>query len=774
MAKSETVHLDGQTISLSNLDKVLYPETGTTKGQVIDYYTRIASVMLPHMAGRPVTRKRWPNGVDAESFFEKNLAASAPKWIETHTVTISRRSVRYPVFDSVAGLAWAGQQAALELHVPQWRFVPGSGDDDERGAPTRLVFDLDPGDGVGLRECAEVARAIRDLVAGLGWSAFPVTSGSKGMHVYVPLDRQLASGGASTVAKEVATGLATTMPELVTATMAKAARPGKVFVDWSQNNPAKTTIAPYSLRGRAAPWVAAPRTWDELDDPELSQVRFDEVLTRVDSGGDLLAELDPALGDDPLTAYRSMRDASKTPEPVPISRPAVGRDDTFVIQEHHARRLHWDFRLERDGVLVSWALPKGIPDDPATNHLAVHTEDHPLEYATFAGTIPKGEYGGGAVSIWDSGTYETEKWRDDEVIVRLHGDRAQGRFALIRTKGGGTEREQWLIHRMKDQDDDAAAKPAGKRAPFPTGLKPMLASPGTLSDVDDTRWQFEGKWDGVRIIAEFRGGELVLRSRIGRDKTSDYDALGDLADRLEGHDVVLDGEVVAFDAQGVSSFQLLQNGGAPTYLVFDVLYLDGVSLLTKPLSDRRRVLDALATKTGIEVPPLLGGGADAAREHSLAQGWEGIVAKRTDSVYRPGKRGRTWLKIKNWHTQEVVVGGYTRGQGARSSTIGALLMGIHRPGGEEGGKLDYIGKVGTGFTERDLDELHGLLAPLERKTSPFAGDVPRADAKDPVWVTPKIVGEVRYFEWTSADRLRHPSWRGIRDDKNAYDVVRER
>ncbi|NLU85169.1 ATP-dependent DNA ligase [Rhodococcus sp. HNM0569] len=778
---SEHVEIGGRRLSLTNLDKVMYPATGTTKGQVIDYFTAVAPVMLPHLTGRPVTRKRWPDGVAAEPFFEKNLPQSAPAWIETHDVTISRRTVRYPVFDGVAGLAWAGQQAALELHVPQWRFeTDGKGAlTGERGPATRLVFDLDPGEGVGLTRCAEVARAIRDLVANLGWDAYPVTSGSKGIHVYVPLDRALEPGGASAVAKEVATGLQRTMPELVTATMAKAARGGKVFLDWSQNNPAKTTIAPYSLRGRTHPWVAAPRTWDELDDPKLAQLGYDEVLRRVDEHGDILAALDPSLdAKDPLDTYRSKRDASKTPEPVPVSRPAVGRGDTFVVQEHHASSLHWDFRLERDGVLVSWALPKGVPTSTRGNHLAVHTEDHPLEYATFAGTIPKGEYGGGTVEIWDSGTYVTEKWRDDEVIVYLEGERAQGRYALIQTNG-----DQWLIHRMKDQNPpegdtsksaskgaDEPSTPVGDKA-FPTDLRPMLATPGSLGDVDDERWAFEGKWDGIRILAELHDGTLTLLSRIGRDRLPDFPKLAALKDVLAGHDVVLDGEVVAYDATGVTSFQKLQNGGEPTYLVFDILYLDGVSLLRKSYEDRRRVLEALAAKAGggLDVPPRLEGTAEQAHDHSREQGWEGILAKRTDSVYLAGKRAKTWLKIKNWHTQEVIIGGFTRGQGARSHTLGALLMGIHGPDG----RLDYIGKVGTGFTEKDLDHLASLLTPLERKTSPFDTDVPRADAKDAVWVTPKIVGEVRYYEWTDADRLRHPSWRGVRDDKVADDVVRE-
>ncbi len=744
---------EGRRLNLTNLDKMLYPETGTTKADVVDYYVAVAPVMLPHVAGRPGTRKRWPEGVGGESFFEKNVASHAPKWLTRKTVHHKQRSVTYPVFDSVAALAWLGQQAALELHVPQWRLA-GS----VPGPATRIVFDLDPGEGVTLVQCAEVARLVRDMVGGLGWPAYPVTSGSKGIHLYVPLDRELAPGGASAVAKQVAINLETLHPDLVTATMAKAARGGRVFLDWSQNNQAKTTIAPYSLRGREQPWVAAPRTWDELDDPGLRQLRFDEVLARLDTAPDPLADLDPPRPEpDALTEYRGKRDPSRTPEPVPAAV-GSGPGNAFVIQEHHARRLHYDLRLERDGVLASWAVPKNLPDDPGRNNLAVRTEDHPLEYLTFHGVIPKGEYGAGSMTIWDTGSYETEKWRDDEVIVRLHGARVRGRYALIRTAGN-----QWLAHRMKDQGGQAGP-PSG----FPRDLEPMLATPGEVTGLDADEWAFEGKWDGYRAVAEIENGQLRLHSRSGRDITGDYPALADLTRVLDGHDVVLDGEVVACDPGGVTSFPLLRTGGTPQYFVFDVLYLDGVTLYRKPYADRRRVLDALAAATdGLIVPDVLRGNGSEALEESTRRGWEGVVAKRRNSVYVPGRRSPDWVKSKNWLTQDVVIGGWRLGKGARAGTFGSLLVGVH---GEAG--LEYVGRVGTGFDEPELADLSVALAGLRRRTTPFAGDVPREDARDAVWVTPKLVGEVRFREWTDAGKLWHPSWRGLRDDIDPQDVKR--
>lgn len=750
----------GPRVKLTNAEKVLYPATGTTKSDIFDYYTRIAEVMIPHVAGRPATRKRWPNGVEEESFFEKQLAASAPDWLPRASVTHRSGTTTYPIIDDPAGLAWIAQQAALEVHVPQWRFVAewtrSRAEELKPGPATRLVFDLDPGEGVTMAQMAKVARAVRDLMAGIGLTTFPLTSGSKGLHLYAPLDEPVSSKGATVLAKRVAQQLEKTMPKLVTSTMTKSLRAGKIFLDWSQNNGSKTTIAPYSLRGREHPTVAAPRTWDELDDPSLRQLRYDEVLARVARDGDLLAELDKdAPVPDRLTKYRSMRDAAKTPEPVPVTKPAVGQGNSFVIQEHHARRLHYDFRLERDGVLVSWAVPKNLPDTPSVNHLAVHTEDHPLEYGGFEGVIPKGEYGAGKVIIWDSGTYDAEKFLDDEVIVNLHGAKISGRYALIQTNG-----DQWLAHRMKDQ----------KVFEFDT-IAPMLATHGSVTALKAGQWAFEGKWDGYRLLIEIDHGDFRVRSRRGREVTQEYRELRWLADDLADHHLVLDGEAVVLDSSGVPNFHEMQNRGKGSrveFWAFDLLYLDGRSLLRARYRDRRKLLEMLAAGSNLSVPDLLPGDGKEALEHSGERGWEGVIAKKRDSTYQPGRRSSSWIKDKHWNTQEVVIGGWKAGEGGRSSGIGSLLMGIPSAGG-----LRFAGRVGTGFTERDLAKLKKTLAPLHTDESPFDPPLPRSEARGVTYVQPVLVGEVRYSEWTPDDRLRQSSWRGLRPDKEASEVVRE-
>ena len=745
-------------MKLTNPDKVLYPASGTTKAEVFDYYINIAGVMIPHIAGRAATRKRWPNGVDEASFFEKQLASSAPDWLNRASITHRSGTTTYPIIDTVEGLAWIAQQAALEVHVPQWRFVPGgrsgAGEDAvDPGPATRLVFDLDPGEGVKMKQLCEVAQAVRDLMGDIGLTTYPLTSGSKGLHLYAPLEEPVSSRGAVVLAKRVAQQLEQAMPKLVTATMTKSLRTGKVFLDWSQNNGSKTTIAPYSLRGREHPTVAAPRTWDEIADPKLRHLRFDEVLERVEKNGDLLAELDELVPvEDQLTKYRSMRDASKTPEPVPKKAPMGGKNDLFVIQEHHARRLHYDLRLERDGVLASWAVPKNLPDTPAVNHLAVHTEDHPLEYLAFHGTIPKGEYGAGQMIVWDSGTYETEKFNDHEVIVTLHGNKIDGRYALIQTDG-----KNWLAHRMKEQKQPQAGD-----------LTPMLATEGSVERLKATQWSFEGKWDGYRVLVDANRGKLNLRSRRGRDVTGEYPQFEALAADLADHHVILDGEAVALDASGVPSFSEMQNRARSTrveYWAFDILHLDGRSLMRAKYSDRRRLLEALAEGGGLIVPDRLPGDGPEAMEHARKQGWEGVVAKKRDSTYQPGRRSSSWIKDKIWCTQEVVIGGWRQGEGGRSSGIGALMLGIPQDGG-----LHFAGRVGTGFTEKELAKLKDMLKPLETDESPFNTRLPTQDAKGVTFVRPELVGEVRYSERTSDGRLRQPSWRGLRPDKEPEEV----
>jgi bifunctional non-homologous end joining protein LigD len=468
-----------------------------------------------------------------------------------------------------------------------------------------------------------------------------------------------------------------------------------------------------------------------------------------------------------LAEYRRKRRAGSTPEPIPTAPPAHAVDGRrFVVQEHHARALHWDFRLERDGVLVSWAVPKGIPQDTRRNHLAVQTEDHPLEYLDFHGTIAAGEYGGERI---DLGSRYFTSWRNGW----------DGRSVL----SGRTQEEI-----ARDLDPTPAPAKAAHRdipgavaGPMPKSVAAMLAQIGKGQPPAGEDWLYEVKWDGVRAICEIDGGRITLWSRNDRDITVSYPEVRRLGAQLGTTQAVLDGELAVLDQNQRSSFSRLQprmhvasasearrlaDQDPVVYLIFDLLYLDGRWLLELPYSDRRQLLDGLELEGAHwRTPPVLRGSGATALRGSQPRGQEGIIAKRRSSRYLPGRRSPDWVKIKNIRTQEVVVGGWRPGQGRRDGTIGSLLLGLPS---EEG--LRYIGNVGTGFTEDALADLMTRLRKLSRRTSPFADAVPNVIAREAHWVSPRLVGEVRFTEWTGDGRLRHPSWRGVRPDKQVSEI----
>lgn len=649
------VQVEGRRLRVTNLDKVVYPETGTTKGEVFAYYTAIAPQLLPLLAGRPVTRKRWVEGVGttdapAEAFFTKQLERGAPEWIPRQQIVHSDGPKEYPLVDEVPTLVWLAQVAAIELHVPQWRFDA----EGLPGRPDRLVLDLDPGPGVGLAQCAVIARLARDILAGMGLDPVPVTSGSKGLHLYAALPGEQTSAEVSAVVKELARLIENEHPDLATATMSKAVRGGRVFLDWSQNNGKKTTISPYSLRGRARPWVAAPRTWDEIDDPDLAQLDLEAVLARA------------AAGIDPI--------------------------------------------------------------------VALHPTANPAAAASEAPTRP-----------------------------------------------------QPAPERRRSHSRGAAPVTVDPESTSPT-LEPMLAEHGTPAvarRLSDPSWA-EVKWDGIRALGTWSDGRMRLHARRGTDITARYPELtSDGAPFLPATDAVVDGEIVAFDRAGLPSFSLLQHRMHLTrareierevvrtpimYMLFDLLRLDGHDLTGLPLHQRRTLLDDLIADLDapVQVPPVFDD-VDAALEASDAFGLEGVVVKDRDSRYRAGTRSPSWLKLKHTRMQEAVIVGIRPGKGDRERTLGSLLLAVHD---SPGAPLRYVGRVGTGFTDRLLRDLLARLDPLRTPTAPLDG-VPAPDASDALWVRPELVGEVEFANWTPDGALRHARWRGLRPDKSPDEVVRE-
>lgn len=500
-----------------------------------------------------------------------------------------------------------------------------------------------------------------------------------------------------------------------------------------------------------------------------------------------------------LSEYKRKRNFRKTTEPSGKLKRVKSKKLEFVVQKHHASRLHYDFRLELGGVLVSWAVPKGPSLNPADKRLAMHVEDHPFDYRTFEGEISKGNYGAGKVIVWDNGYYEPLHPTDDpEKELRsgidkghlsfiLHGHKLKGEYALIKSQHIGdeawllikkdddfssqedvTEQTRSVISERKLTDEDTGSADAPK-AELPESVKPMLA---TLTDApfDDKDWLYEIKWDGYRAVASWDGKRATLYSRNGKDFAKRYEPVSEALRSLT-KPCVLDGEIVMVDAAGKSHFELLQNyqrsqEGELQYQVFDILWLDGQDLRGLPLIERKDLLkDLLADSGSIRYSEHIVGQGKKFFAAAEKQGLEGIMAKRCDSLYKTGFRSKQWLKIKTSKRQEVVIGGFSEPKGARKH-IGALLVGIY-----EDGVFKYVGHVGGGIPSTQLKPLRAKLEGLSRKTSPFKEKVrPNAPVH---WVQPKLLCEVKFGEWTKEGRMRQPIFVGMRSDKDPKRVTKE-
>ena len=476
-----------------------------------------------------------------------------------------------------------------------------------------------------------------------------------------------------------------------------------------------------------------------------------------------------------LALYNRKRNFDATPEPSGKSPRAGGR--TYVVQKHAARRLHYDFRLEHGGVLWSWAVPKGPSLDPRTKRLAVRTEDHPVSYASFEGTIPKGQYGGGKVEIWDRGRWEPvgdpdEGMADGKLRFRVHGERLKGEWVLIRTRGG--DKESWILKKIADDHAGAGAVPGGLVSPMPARIEPQLATLAREIPPGEG-WLHELKLDGYRLVSHVDGKNVRVITRGGHDWSERLGPVVSMLGRLAVDSAILDGELVVLNEEGLTDFQLLQNalsaeGGAPLrYHVFDLPYLNGADLRRVPLADRKALLEELVR----DVDPKLrycdhfaGDGARFLAE-ACKRGAEGIITKRADAQYQSG-RSRSWLKLKCTARQEVVVVGWTDPGGSRQH-LGALLVGLY-----EGEDLRFAGKVGTGFNEKSLGELSSRLNELEIPRPPVV-DPPRGyRARGTHWVKPVLVAQVSMTGFTGDGKLRHPVFEGLRDDKPPTEVTRER
>jgi len=750
---TQRVAVGGRTLALSNLDKVLFPADGIVKAEVVAYYVAVAGAMLPHIERRPLSLVRFPDGVDGEAFFQKARPVWAPAWIES----VHFRERDYLYVAEPAGLAWLANLAALELHQ-----VPSRAPDLDR--PDVLVFDLDPPEDAPFATVRRLAIDLRRHLEGHGYVPFVKTSGGKGVHLFCPLVPDWDESEVLEAARDLAASFAQGRAKAVTLNMGKARRAGRVFIDVYRHSPGQTVVAPYSLRGRNGAPVSTPLTWEEfetLDDPR--ELNLHTVPARLATDGDPwkairdhatdlhtapAAEEGVSAGGG-LEEYAAKRTAGATPEPVPAGAPRRrrSRGTEFVIQRHHARALHYDLRVEEGGVLRSWAVPKGLPPRPGIKRLAVATEDHPMEYLDFEGSIPRGQYGAGRMWVFERGQYEPLKKEDGKLYVRLRGRSMAGDFRMFRTKD-----QEWIIERL---DVPAEDWPNVRVEP----MQPTLRK----APPDWNRFEYEVKWDGIRILVHVDEGQVRLFSRRGVEFTDQFPELT-APDTLRSISAVFDGEIVCLDEEGKPSFErVLQRtqgskgraAGAArrlpvTCYLFDALYLDGRVVLDEPLSRRREwVEDSLRPGTPYRFSRAVTDGP-AFLEAVEAMGLEGLVAKDPTSKYQPGKRTETWIKIKVRRDATVRIVGYHPGEGSLAGDIGSLH--VAEPDDDA---LTYRGRVGSGITERDRRRLRNALEPLVRATPPLEGGAP-SDAAGAVWVEPRLSCDVTFAEITGAGRYRAP------------------
>ena len=487
MGTKHPVKIGRRELSISNLDKVFFPESGFTKGQIIDYYMAIADAILPHLKGRPLTMKRYPDGVAGKVFYEKNAPSHTPEWVKRFGVERSEGGddIQYILCNDLATLVWVTNLGDIEKHVLLGR-AP------KVNRPTSVVFDLDPGEGAGLLDCGQVALHLKAVLHSLGLESFVKVSGSKGLHLSVPLNTATTYEATQPFAKALAELVKQQMPDRVVSDMAKKLRRGKVLIDWSQNSDFKTTVCVYAMRAKhGEPFVSTPITWQELakavksGDEKPLYFTPDETVKRFKRKGDLFEPVlklrqklpraftqalaagptpklvswqrhganGKAVKDKSLKEYSAKRDPTRTPEP--MSRKARGTRKQkgvhrFVVQKHDASHLHYDWRLEMQGVLRSWAVPKGPPKEPRETRLAMHVEDHPLAYAKFEGTIPEGNYGAGTVMVWDQGEYEdltgnpAAAYHQGKMHLIMRGKKLKGEWIMVKDRRD-EDGNKWLL-----------------------------------------------------------------------------------------------------------------------------------------------------------------------------------------------------------------------------------------------------------------------------------------------------------------------------------------
>jgi bifunctional non-homologous end joining protein LigD len=772
MAKKNTqwVQVGKRKLELSNLDKILFPEDEIVKAEILEYYLKIAPTILNHIKGRAMTMIRFPDGIHGESFYQKNRPQWAPDWIEF--ATLGKEEKDYIIATEPALLVWIANLAGLELHQIHSRRP----DFDK---PDYMVFDLDPPEGYDFQKVIPIAFNLKDHIERFGYTTFVKTTGGKGLHICCPIEARNTFSEVFDAAQLIAQPFVERYPNDTTLHIKKEARKGRVLVDIYRIRSGQSIVSPYSLRARVGAPVSMPLTWDELSNlskPSAFNIR--NAVDKIEKDGDAwesfgayAVELHTHRTEkaapkklppnkkhktpEQLETYKQKRDFEKTPEPA--GEIITGGNNNFVVHRHHASHLHYDLRLERDGVLKSWAVPRGLPPRPGIKRMAVQTEDHPMEYLKFDGKIPKGQYGAGEMWIYALGKYQVTKEKKDGFYFRLNSKEMTGEYRMLSTK-----EKEYLLERVDEPQVDFLNK----------AIEPMLAEAAD-SPPQGADYIFELKWDGIRALITYEEGKMRILTRNHNDITNQFPELLDGEKAFRATNAVIDAEIVSLDPSGKPIFKKVINRmqargetnilklskSIPCYCyAFDVLYLDGRSLINEPLLKRKEWLrDVIRHDTPYRVSEVVQDGNslfEAAREHGL----EGIMAKKIDSKYLPGRRSDCWYKVKVRSGSEVLIIGYTKGKGIRGETFGALHIAERK--GEE---LHYRGKVGTGFDDATMKEITAELKKVKvLKTIKVVGEL--LDKNTSVWLKPELVAEVMYSKLTPDNMFREPVFVRLRPD----------
>ena len=764
MAKFQLTQVGKRKIKLTNLEKVLFPETGIIKAELVSFYLGLAPTILRYIKRRPLSLIRYPDGIAAHQFFQKDKPDWAPDWVESVPLGKEQKK-HYVLATEDASMVWLANLACIELHIRQDKFPKNE-------VPDFFIFDLDPAPGQPFTEIVDIALSLREHLVPFGYHPFVKTSGGKGIHIFVPIEAKYDYDAMFDCVRLLAESFVKQHAQDCTLKISKDARKGKLLVDIYRNRGSQTIVAPYSVRGLEPGPVSMPLSWEALETledprdyhlrnvPEMVKNEGDawegfasfSVPLHTDRSGSGGAKINlPASkyykSPSQLKEYAAKRDFDKTPEPAPA---IVETDGTaFVVHRHHASRLHYDLRLEKDGTLLSWAVPKGMPHKPGIKRLAVQTEDHPIEYLQFDGEIPKGEYGGGMMWIYARGKYEITKDKKDGFYFQLSSPQMNGEYRIHNTK-----QKEWLLERVDRDLVNILHDP----------IAPMLADSRKRlpRDVDD--YFYEVKWDGIRAIVSVEEGEIKIRTRNQNDVTHKFPELINIPESFRIANGIFDGEIVCLDAQGRPNFKKVISrmhsvGDAkierasrtnPAYCyLFDCIYLDGRYLINEPVERRKEWLKDSIKKgsnyrlsEGIDDGPAL---FEAARKMEL----EGVIAKKRGSKYYIGKRTSDWIKIKHRYTEEVYIIGYTAGNGDRAALFGALHIAER-----DGTNWLYRGKVGTGFDQQKMREILSVLQKVKQVPKPIKEKT--MDDQATTWIAPDVTCEIEYASITNNQTYREP------------------